>query len=71
MSWTGPDYGGDYISVAKPDANDNRYEAYTYTSRGNPLQLRMPKEPGTYEVRYIQAQKHQALERQTITVTGD
>lgn len=71
VSWTGPDYGGDYISVAKPDANDNRYEAYTYTSRGNPLQLRMPKEPGTYEVRYIQAQKHQALVRQTITVTGD
>lgn len=71
VGWTGPDYDGDYISVAKPDADDNRYEAYTYTSRGNPLQLRMPNEPGTYEVRYIQAQKHQALVRKTITVTGD
>ena len=59
------------MSVARPDAGDTRYETYTCTSRGNPLQVRLPNEPGTYEVRYIQAQKHQALVRKTITVTGD
>ena len=71
LAWDGPDYEGDYISVARPDAADNRYETYTYTSRGNPLQLRLPADAGDYEVRYIQAQKHTALVRKTIAVTGD
>ncbi|HIY69850.1 MAG TPA: hypothetical protein H9827_00105 [Candidatus Luteimonas excrementigallinarum] len=59
------------MSVARPDAGDTRYETYTCTSRGNPLQLRLPAEAGEYKVRYIQAQKHTALVRKTIAVTGD
>ena len=59
------------MSVARPDAGDTRYETYTCTSRGNPLQVRLPAEAREYEVRYIQAQKHTTLVRKTITVTGD
>lgn len=70
VAWTGPDYGDDYVSVAKPDAADNRYEDYTRTSRGNPLNLAMPKVPGTYEVRYVQQQGQRVLARRTINVTA-
>ena len=70
VPWTGPGYDGDYISVARPEAPDNRYETYTYTSRGNPLNLRMPAEAGSYEVRYVQGQKHQVLARRPVTITA-
>lgn len=70
VAWTGPDYAADYVSVAKPESADNRYETFTYTSRGNPLELRMPADAGSYEVRYVQAQKHQVIGRAPITVTA-
>lgn len=53
VGWEGPGEGNDYISVARPDARDNRYEAYTYTRKDNPLELRMPDTPGRYELRYV------------------
>ncbi len=51
--WDGPSYKGDYISIAGQDQDDNRYIGYTYTNKGSPLLLRMPSEPGEYEIRYI------------------
>ncbi|MGV8942254.1 MAG: vWA domain-containing protein, partial [Lysobacter sp.] len=69
VTWTGPDYASDYISVAKPDAADSRYENYTRTAKGNPLALVLPVEAGTYEVRYVQEQGHKVLARETITTT--
>ncbi|MDI1253030.1 hypothetical protein [Thermomonas sp.] len=69
VSWTGPDYKGDYISVAKVDAAGNKYANYTYTKKGQPLQLLMPAEAGDYEVRYIQNQGGTVLARKTITVS--
>lgn len=51
--WTGPDYEHDFISVARPDQADNGYETYSYTDDGSPLEIRMPAEPGSYELRYV------------------
>lgn len=68
--WTGPDYSDDYISVARPDAADNKYENYKRTSSGNPLKLLMPAEAGTYEVRYVQRQSHRILAREAIEATA-
>lgn len=76
VEWTGPGYGkkgdGDYISVEQPgsEAGVSSTLTYTYTGEGNPLQLTMPDQPGTYEVRYIQDQGYRVLARQTITVTA-
>lgn len=67
VAWTGPDYKSDYISVAKP--GDPRYEGYTYTREGSPLDLTMPIEPGTYELRYVMSQGTTILASQTIEVT--
>ncbi|WP_417809035.1 vWA domain-containing protein [Thioclava sp.] len=68
ISWDGPDYGRDYISVATPDGNGDAYINYTYTKDGNPLDLLMPSEPGEYEVRYILAQDNTIMARAPISV---
>ena len=69
VKWTGPDYTKDYISIAKVGAAHNKYANYTYTNQGNPLQLKLPDEPGSYEIRYIQNQGPTVLARKTITVS--
>lgn len=68
VGWTGPDYKGDYITVSKPD--EDGYQTYTYTREGAPLDLTMPADPGTYEVRYVMAQDKTVLATQTIEVTS-
>ncbi|NKB27214.1 MAG: VWA domain-containing protein [Rhodobacteraceae bacterium] len=51
VTWDGPDAENDYVSVADPE-EENRYIRYGYTRKGNPTEVRMPPEPGTYELRY-------------------
>ena len=53
VTWQGPAYKSDYISIARPDQGPGSYTNYTYTSKGSPLKVRAPSDPGTYEVRYI------------------
>ncbi len=68
VSWTGPDYQNDYISVAEIGKPGNSYVNYTYTREGSDLILQMPSEPGEYEIRYIMNQTHRILATQPITV---
>ena len=63
VTWDGPDFDRDFITVAKPDAADGAYEEYTYTREGSPLDLQMPVEPGAYEIRYVQTVGDRALAR--------
>ena len=67
VEWTGPNYDGDYISVGKPG---ERYENYTYTEDGSPLNLLMPTEPGDYELRYHLAQDGEIIATRAITITA-
>lgn len=61
IEWVGPDYRGDYLTVAALDQGDGYYETYAYTRDGNPLAVPMPTEPGTYELRYVlSASRHVA-----------
>lgn len=53
VRWQGPNSGGDVIALARPDQAPTANVWATATRQGNPLQLRAPKEPGVYEVRYI------------------
>jgi len=68
VTWEGPDYGNDYIAIAKAGADSSDYEKYTYTRDGSPLRLTMPSEPGTYEVRYIQNQDDIILASQQVVI---
>ena len=69
ITWTGPGYNDDWITIVKPDAGERAYTDYAYTREGNPVSLRAPLEAGAYELRYLQAGK-KILARRPITVTG-
>ncbi len=70
VEFTGPPAGsGDYITITEPDAADNAYKSYHYTKSGSPGKLRMPLEPGDYEIRFIQSNK-KVLARRPITITA-
>ena len=68
VSWTGPGTDDDYISIAKPGQKPHKYLTYQYTSK-NPVKLRAPANPGTYQVRYILGQGHKLLAKAAITIT--
>ncbi|MBY6153198.1 VWA domain-containing protein [Vannielia litorea] len=70
VGWTGPDYQNDFIAIAKPGDNGNRYEAYSYTRHGAPLDLQMPAEPGSYEIRYVMRQENTVLATAQVEVTA-
>src|SRR5690606_17636881 len=44
------------------------YLGYAYTKQGSPVTLRMPLDPGSYELRFVQSGK-KVLARQPIAVT--
>jgi Ca-activated chloride channel family protein len=68
VTWSGPDYEGDYIAVSRPD--DAGYEAYAYTRTGSPARVTMPAEPGVYELRYVMRQDRTVIARRAITVSA-
>ena len=68
VRWTGPGYQGDYIAVAELGTRSSTYVHYVDTSKGNPVRLKLPKEPGEYELRYIAKQDNTRLARKRIVV---
>jgi Mg-chelatase subunit ChlD len=52
VSWTGPGKQGEFISIDQVGANERTYGNYGYPNKGNPLDVRVPDEPGDYVVRY-------------------
>ncbi|MCR8825644.1 vWA domain-containing protein [Pseudosulfitobacter koreensis] len=66
VPWQGPDYKNDFIAVGKPG---EKYTSYEYTRNGTPAQLRMPTEPGDYEVRYVLNQDREVIATAMITLT--
>jgi len=67
VHWTGPDRKGDYITIVEKGADNGRYGTYSYTRTGDPAELRMPVEPGEYEVRYMLGQPIRTLASVDIT----
>lgn len=70
VTWQGPAYPGDYITLARPEQNASGYLFYTYTQEGSPLKLQAPSEPGTYEVRYILGKGNESLAKAIIQIKG-
>ena len=68
VTWQGPAYSGDYISVSRPDQSPGSYVSYTYTSAGSPLKVWAPSDPGTYEVRYILGRGNKLLDKTPIEI---
>lgn len=53
VAWEGPDHARDFITIVPADTPEGQYGVYTYTSKGSPLAIRAPDEPGDYEIRYL------------------
>ena len=69
VEWSGPEYDGDYIAVDEAGKSGGRFPINSQSiEQGSPLELLMPEEPGTYELRYVQKQGYVVLERQDIRV---
>ena len=68
VTWTGPDYKNDYISVAAADQRGTEYLGYAYSRNGNPAEVKMPLLPGVYELRYILNQDGTILATRRIDV---
>jgi len=68
ITWTGPGNDSDFIAIY--DGNDKvaKLTGHGYIKRGNPIQIRGPKEPGTYELRYVTGQQRNILARKTLEV---
>lgn len=69
VHWTGPDRKGDYITIVEKGADNGKYGAYAYTRQGDPAEIRMPVEPGEYEVRYMLGQPIRTLASVEIVAT--
>ncbi len=69
VTWQGPNYQSDYITIVPTGAKDGEYLSYSYTSKGSPATLKAPAKTGKYEVRYILNQSRKALARTSIVIT--
>ncbi len=70
VSWQGPGYPDDLITITRPDQTPTSYLGIAYAHQGNPARLTAPKKPGTYEVRYIMGYGAKLLAKTPITVTS-
>jgi len=68
IDWAGPGEKGDVIAVA--EVGSKKTINKTLTTRGNPLTVQMPAEPGEYELRYILRQGRTVLATRPIKVTA-
>jgi von Willebrand factor type A domain-containing protein len=70
IQWTGPNNPRDFITVVKAGTPEKQYNAYAYTSAGNPAELRAPEQAGDYEIRYLTGQSYATLATAKIAVTA-
>jgi hypothetical protein len=68
ITWTGPANRGDYLTIVPPAAAANIYQNYTDASKGSPLTVTAPIEPGVFEIRYVAAQGKNVLARHIVKV---
>ena len=71
VDWSGPGYEEDYLCIAAATTPPHGPTlSAVRVSQGNPAKLRAPKQPGTYEVRYILGRGKHLLAKAPLTVEG-
>lgn len=69
VAWTGPGYPEDYLCIVATTTPPNGPTlSAVRASQGNPAKLRAPKQPGTYEVRYLLGRGKHLLARAPLTI---
>lgn len=72
LSWRGPEAGGDGFAISVPGSEDTERVVWKQHSNRNPVTIRAPEAPGTYEIRYIinpySAKRREVVARRMIVV---
>jgi Ca-activated chloride channel family protein len=68
VTWTGPNYAGDYVTVVPIGTPDGQYRNYTYTKTGAPLNVKAPEAAGDCEIRYMTGQGDKVIARRPIRI---
>lgn len=63
VSWTGPGYPRDYITIVEKGTPDGQFTSYAYTKSGSPAEFNVPKALGKFEVRYVLGASKRTLAR--------
>lgn len=71
VTWSGPNHGGDYITIVPKSTRDGQYAVYANTNGGSPAKIAAPKEIGEAEVRYMSGQGAKVLGRRAVTVVAN
>ena len=70
VSWTGAIYPRDYVTIVPADADEGSYGSYVRVEKASEGELKVPDEPGLYEIRYHLDQKTRVMARQPIEVVA-
>lgn len=71
VQWTGPNREFDHITLVPVGAEMGVFgESAVPTTRGNPLDIKLPTQPGAYEVRYLFARPQRVLAHVPLQVTS-
>jgi Ca-activated chloride channel family protein len=68
--WSGPEGDEDFLCLAPSGSPDDAYLEWARTEDGNPLVFRAPKEPGDYELRYVEGLGGTVLARVPLEVAN-
>ncbi|HVK99576.1 MAG TPA: hypothetical protein VM553_07190, partial [Dongiaceae bacterium] len=68
VKWTGPNNERDFVAITQAGKSPT-YITYSYTARGNPVTVEVPREPGDYEIHYLTALDYQSLASAKLKVT--
>lgn len=70
VDWSGPNYRGDWMAIIPVGSAENAFGGfYAYSKKGTPATLSAPKDPGTYEIRYVLKGKR-VIARRPIAITA-
>jgi Ca-activated chloride channel family protein len=69
-AWSGPGGPEDFVSVARPEAAGIDYLDWSRIDGGSPSTLTAPREPGAYELRYVDGETGEILARSAIEVAA-
>jgi Ca-activated chloride channel family protein len=68
VTWQGPGYAEDFIALARPGQPPGGSVSSAKVRPGSPVKLRAPKEPGSYEIRYVLGRGNRLLAKVVIAV---
>ena len=69
LAWTGPGHDRDWIDIAAPGTAPGTYHSYVMVGTGNPMIMRAPSIPGTWEIRYLNGSDTKIMATKALTVT--